>query len=197
MNNKAEYAYIFIIIFTLIASYILKIDISNGGATRDLYHHWNFITALNSNLGILLQKGIFVENPYPTHFPLHHIIISRFGFLSEDLGIYLNFYFLFSLFLPVIFYICMNNRFPEIEIRKKIYISSIIFFLPNYQAASIWGNSHITGLFFFLCSLYFLINLEKLKNKHVNLNIFLLVFFMACTVYTKQYYIIPTKPLNI
>jgi len=38
--------------------------------------------------------------------------------------------------------------------------------------------------------LYFLINLEKLKNKNINLNIFLIVFFMACAAYTRQYYAI-------
>ena len=190
MNNKAQYTYIFIILSTLIFSFLFKIDISNGGASRDLYHHWSFIEALNNGLGILLQDDLFIKNAYPSHSPLHHIIFSRFDFLSNDLDSYLNFYFIFSLFLPVIFYFCIDNRFPEIEISKKIFISAIIYFFPNYQASAIWGNSHITSLAFFLLSLYFLINLEKIKNKKVNLNIFLVVFFMACAAYTRQYYVV-------
>ena len=190
MNKHTQYAYIFIILSTLIFSFLFKIDISNGGAARDLYHHWNFIAGLKDSLGILLQDDIYMQNAYPHHFPLHHIIISRFNFLSSDMNNYLNFYFIFSLFLPILFYFCIDNRFPEIEKSKKIFISSIIYLFPNYQASSIWGNSHITSLFFFLGSLYFLINLEKLKDKNLNLNIFFIVFFMVCAAYARQYYII-------
>jgi len=191
MNNKTQYTYIFIILFTLFFSFLFKIDISNGGSARDIYFHWNYILALKSGLGILIQKGFFVSvMEVPHQYPLHHIIVSRFNFLTNDLESYLNFYFIFSLFLPVLFYVCLNNRFPEIEPRRKIFISSIIYFFPNYQASAIWGNNHITSLFFFLGALYFLINLEKLKNKNINLNIFLIVFFMACAAYTRQYYAI-------
>jgi len=191
MNNKTQYLYTFIILFTLIISFLLKIDITNGGSSRDLYYHWNYITALKSNLEILTQNDLFTNyGALPNHFPLHHIIVSRFSFLTSNVSNYLNFYFIFSLFLPVLFYFCIDKRFPEIEISKKIFISSIIYFFPHYQASSIWGNSHITSLFFFLGSLYFVINLEKLKDKNVNLNIFLVVFFMACAAYTRQYYAI-------
>ncbi len=190
MNNKTQYIYTFVILFTLFFSFLLNLDISNGGASRDLYHHWNYIVAFKNNLGILMQDNIFIKNAYPHHFPLHHIIISQLGPFSDDLEKYLNFYFIFSLFLPILFYFCINNRFPEIEISKKIFISSIIYLLPNYQASSIWGNSHISSLFFFLASSYFLINLEKNGKKNANLNIFFIVLFMACAAYTRQYYVI-------
>ena len=190
MNNKLQYVYTFIILFSLIFSFLFKIDISNGGATRDLYHHWNYIVALGDSLNILKQTDLHAHNAFPHHYPLHHIIFSRFNFFANNLDNYLNFYFVFSLFLPVLFYYCIDNRFPEIDFSKKIFISTIIYFLPNYQASSIWGNSHITSLFFFLGSVYFLINLEKNNQVKVNLKIFLIVFFMACAAYTRQYYVI-------
>ena len=191
MNNKIQSIYIFIFFFSLIFSFIFKIDISNGGSSRDLYYHWEYIKALNENLKIILENNHHVNNTYPQHFPLHHIIVSRFDYLIIDQKNYLNFFFIFSLFLPATFYFCLDNRFPEINYKKKIFISSLVYFLPNYQASSIWGNSHITSLFFFLGSLYFLINLKKNnKDKKVNLNIFFLIFFMACAVYTRQYYVI-------
>ena len=190
MNNKLQYVYTFIILFSLIFSFLFKIDISNGGAIRDLYFHWNYIVALGDSLNILKQTDLHADNAFPHHYPLHHIIFSRFNFLANNLDNYLNFYFVFSLFLPVLFYYCIDNRFPEIDFSKKIFISTIIYFLPNYQASSIWGNSHITSLFFFLGSLYFLINLEKNNQVKVNLKIFLIVFFMACAAYTRQYYVI-------
>ena len=190
MKNKIQYFYIFIIFLSLIISFFLKIDISNGGASRDLSYHWKYILALNDNLKILLETNHQQKNAYPFHFPLHHIIISRFDYLVSNLENYINFYFAISLFLPYFFYICLQNRFPEIQTRKKIFIASIIYFLPNYQASAIWGNSHITSLFFFIGAIYFLIILEKNEHKNINLNIFFMVFFMACAAYTRQYYVI-------
>jgi|TARA_B110001450_G_C17623885_1_gene482343 hypothetical protein len=192
MNNKTQYTYTFIILLTLFFSFLFKLDISNGGSARDIYFHWNYILALKNGLGIFMQKDLFTDlgMEIPHHYPLHHLIISRFSFLSNDLDSYLNFYFIFCLFLPILFYFCLDNRFPEVEVDRKIFISSIIYFLPNYQASAIWGNTHITSLSFFLGSLYFLINLEKLKDKNINLNIFLAVFFLACAAYTRQYYVI-------
>ena len=65
----------------------------------------------------------------------------------------------------------------------------MIYFLPNYQSSAIWGNSHISSLFFFLGSIYFLNKLEKNEEK-INLNIFFIVLFMAFAAYTRQYYVI-------
>ena len=190
MNNKTLYIYTPIILLTLIFSFILKFDISNGGSSRDLFYHWRYIVALNQDIGILLDYDHSYKNGFSQHYPLHHLIISRFDFLSTNQENYINFYFVFSLFLPVLFYYCLQNRFPEIDTKKKIFISSIIYFLPNYQSSAIWGNSHITSLFFFLGSIYFLNNLEKKNKIKVNFNIFFLVFFMACAAYVRQYYVI-------
>ena len=164
MNNKILYSYTVIIFSTLLFSFFFEIDISSGGASKDLKYHWNYILGLNENLKVLLEYNHNYKYKYPQHFPLHHILISRLDYLSTDLNTYLNFYFVFSLFLPVLFYYCLDNRFPEIEFKKKIFISLIIYLLPNYQAAAIWGNSHISSLVFFLGSIYFLINLEKKKR---------------------------------
>ena len=190
MNSKASYTYIAIFFFTLIFSFFLKFDISNGGSSSDLFYHWRYILALKEDISILFEYNHTFKNGYPQHYPLHHLIISRFDFLLIKKEYYLNFYFILSLFLPILFYYCLENIFPEIDTIKKIFISSIIYFLPNFQSSAIWGNSHISALFFLLGSLYFLNNLEKKDVKRKNFNIFFIVFFMACAAYTRQYYVI-------
>ena len=189
-KSKTLFAYTFIIIFSLLFSFFFEHDISSGGSSKDLRYHWDYILGLKENINVLLEYNHTFKYKYPAHFPLHHIIVSRIEYLSNNLDIYLNFYFVFSLFLPILFYYCLNNRFPEVEFKKKFFISLLIYFLPNYQAASIWGNSHISSLFFFLGSIYFLINLEKKEKVKINLEIFFIAFFMSCAVYVKQYYII-------
>ena len=149
MNSKASYIYIAIFFFTLIFSFFLKFDISNGGSSSDLFYHWRYILALKEDISILFEYNHTFKNGYPQHYPLHHLIISRFDFLLIKKEHYLNFYFILSLFLPILFYYCLENIFPEIDTIKKIFISSIIYFLPNFQSSAVWGNSHISALFFY------------------------------------------------
>ena len=64
MNKKIQYTYIFIFFFSVIFSYFLKIDISNGGASRDLYYHWNYDASFASTnwtncLTLLIQMFYF------------------------------------------------------------------------------------------------------------------------------------------
>ena len=105
MNNKTQYLYTSIILLTLVTSFFFKIDITNGGSSRDLFYHWNYIIALKNDLEILFQKNLFFIDigAIPKHFPLHHVMVSRVNFLTNDVNNYLNFYFIFSLLLPIYF----------------------------------------------------------------------------------------------
>ena len=120
---------------------------------QEIYITIGIILKLLEMTYILLEYNHSYKRTFSQHYPLHHIIISRFDFLSMSQENYLNFYFLFSLILPILFFICLNNRFPEIDI-KKIFISSLIYFLPNFQASAIWGNSHISSLIFSIIIFY-------------------------------------------
>ena len=190
MKTRSLYIYITIILLILLISFFLKFDISNGGSSRDLFYHWKYILALKEDISILLEYNHSYERALSQHYPLHHLIFSRFDFLTIKQEYYLNFYFIFSLFLPVLFYYCLENRFPEIDYKKKIFLALIICLLPNYQSSAIWGNSHISSLFFFLGSIYYLNNLEKMEEEKINFNIFFIILFMTCAAYTRQYYII-------
>ena len=55
MKTKALYIYTPIILLTLIISFFLRFDISNGGSSSDLYYHWIYIVALNQDISILLD----------------------------------------------------------------------------------------------------------------------------------------------
>ena len=62
--------------------------------------------------------------------------------------------------------------------------------MPHYQASSIWGNSHITALIFFLLSVLFLNNRFN-NNSFLNKkNIFFSLLFLTMAAYTRQYYVI-------
>jgi len=173
-------------ISTFLFSFITQLDISGGGSSSDIRTHWKYMGLLNSNLGNLFTVG---KDFKLMNFPLHHIIFSRSDFLSNELSNYLQFFFVFSFILPILFYFNLKRLFPKVDNLKILFYSFLIILLPNFQASAIWGNNHITAIIFLLLSTLLLnsTNQESLRSK---LNIFLVFFFLALASYTRQYYVI-------
>lgn len=185
MKNKSLLISQTIIIFLLLASFIFKFDISGGGAAADIKTHWKYIELLNNDFFNLFSLSAG-EDYRLLHFPLHHIIFSQFSSLDN----YLFTYFFLSLILPIIFYKLCKRIHYNIKNSKIILISFIIYLLPHFQSAAIWGNSHITALIFFLLSLSNL-NWGAYDNLIIKKkNIFLCLLFMSLASYTRQYYVI-------
>ena len=82
MKTRSLYIYITIILLILLISFFLKFDISNGGSSRDLFYHWKYILALKEDISILLEYNHSYERALSQHYPLHHLIFSRFDFLT-------------------------------------------------------------------------------------------------------------------
>jgi len=182
-------SFLFLIIFslgTLIISFNYEFDISGGGASSDINTHWKYIQILNLEINNLVTFGVEYKL---TNFPLHHVLVSRFDFLSSDLKTYLNFFFYFSLTLPLLFYLNIKKLFPQISNLKILFYSFLILLLPNFQASAIWGSNHITSLIFFLASIFFL-NFNGNSLPRSRINIFLIIFFLSLTCYVRQYYVI-------
>ena len=182
-------SFLFLIIFslgTLIISFNYEFDISGGGASSDINTHWKYIQILNLEINNLVTFGVEYKL---TNFPLHHVLVSRFDFLSSDLKTYLNFFFYFSLTLPLLFYLNIKKSFPQISNLKILFYSFLILLLPNFQASAIWGSNHITSLIFFLASIFFL-NFNGNSLPRSRINIFLIIFFLSLTCYVRQYYVI-------
>ena len=194
MKINTSFIYFFIFIFLYIASFFLKLDIA-GGSFPDLKTHWTYIQKLSS-VGLInifdIETGEKSANGIDSkllNFPLHHIIFSQIFFINKNLNAYLNLIFIISFLVPLLFYICCAKRFVEIEKKKLLVFSSIIFILPNFQSSGIWGNNHNTAIIFFLISIFYLIKIENSTLKK-NKDIFFTYLFLFLSMYTKQYYVI-------
>ena len=206
-NSLKSYLFCFICLTTFIISYFFKINLSNifgqtelnaflfqykiftkdGGVVSDLATHWNYIEALRSDLKNLLffKMG---EDTNLINFPLHNIIFSQIYFLADDIRIYLLFFFILSLLLPIILYLNLKETYGEKFKSINIIICSLILILPAFQYSAIWGNNHITALIFFLTATLFHIKLKKTNyenSKYITISI----LFLAAAAYTKQYYV--------
>ena len=96
--------------------YLLKYNINarDGGATADIQTHWGYIRLLSDSIANLWRYELGVEEKILS-YPLHHIIISQIPIVNSSLSIYLLFYFLLSLTLPILFYRCLILRFPSVN----------------------------------------------------------------------------------
>ena len=170
--------------------YLLKefgIKTKDGGAANDLKAHWHYIQILRENLTNLFVYE-FGKDHKVLSYPLHHIIISQLPIIGSQIKFYLISFFGVSLFLPVLFYKCLIIRFPKVEKIKLLNVASLVYILPAYQYSAIWGNPHITALFFLLFSIYFFLKLENLNYK-ITKYFYYSVIFLALAAYTKQFYV--------
>ena len=170
--------------------YLLKefgIKTKDGGAVSDLETHWHYIQILRENLTNLFVYE-FGKDHNVLSYPLHHVIISQLPIIGSQIKFYLISFFGVSLFLPVLFYKCLIIRFPKVEKIKLLNVASLVYILPAYQYSAIWGNPHITALFFLLFSIYFFLKLENLNYK-ITKYFYYSVIFLALAAYTKQFYV--------
>jgi hypothetical protein len=174
---------------TGINEYLSEFNIftKNGGAVSDLKTHWKYIQLLKKDINNLFSYELGVEFKL-LNYPLHHLIVSQIPIISSNLKIYLSVFFIISLFLPLLFYKCLIIKYENINKEKLLTLASIIYILPGFQYSAIWGNPHITALFFLLFSIYFILKLKKLNFKNNNY-IYYSLFFLALAAYVKQFYV--------
>ncbi len=169
--------------------FLLEFDIKTrtGGVVNDLATHWQYITYLKEDIANLIKLEMGVDTNL-INFPLHNIIFSQIYYFNDSLKNYLFIVFITSLLLPIIFFLCLRNRFKNINKYNLILLSSLIYLFPAFQYSAIWGNNHIVALIFLTIGIFF-----HLKLKDCNYNsfkyYFLTVFFTSLACYTRQYYV--------
>jgi hypothetical protein len=206
-NNKVvAYTFSILAISSAIISFYLNINLSvvgsyngiieylnefniftkYGGAVSDLKTHWEYIQLLREDINNLIIYELGVDFKL-LNYPLHHLIVSQIPIINSNLKIYLLVFFIISLFLPVLFYKCLVIKYENINKEKLLALASIIYILPGFQYSAIWGNPHITALFFLLFSIYFILKLKKINFENINY-IYYSLFFLALAAYVKQFY---------
>ena len=122
-------------------------------------------------------------------FPLHYYIAHIIYLFSDSKDILRMVYCCIAITTPYLFFICLKNKFKELDHNNLFFFSLIIFLLPSFRSAAIWPNTQITALIFFLISIIFFLKWENKKDyTKLNINLILTVFFLSLTVYTRQLY---------
>ena len=172
---------IFLTFFSLILGFYFDED-STGGAFEDHVIH-NQI----SNYFFFDFKETFLnyDQMKTRHSPITPMFFSLFKFLNINEDVVRFFNLFTTLVLIYFFYKCLKIYYPNIdEIYLKL-ISSVIFLSPTIRSLSIWPDSHLYGLIFFVISTYFFIKF-KFEKKHKKFNFVILnILFLALSSYIR------------
>lgn len=183
LKFKKEFIVFFLSFISLLFSFFSNEDGTGGGTRGDFEATYGFILALQENL---------LANPKDwtlVHTPLHFIILSLVTKLINDPYILRILFLIFSITIPFAFYLIIAKFILKNEKKEKILIiASCIFFIPSFRYTSIWCNNLITSIFFFIISIYYFKKWEINKNKKLNRDLLLQIFFLVLATYTRQYF---------
>lgn len=178
INKINKFLYLVFGLSIFIELYFNIDSAGSGGFINDFNHTWP-----------LVENPLQFSTDLEIKFPLHYYIASLIYLLFDSKELLRFFYCFIFLFVPYLFFLCLKNKFKKLDINNLFLFSLIIFILPSVRSAAVWPNTQITAIIFFLISLLFFIKWENRKQfNKINKELFLTVFFMSLTVYTRQLY---------
>ena len=178
INKINKFLYLVFGLSIFIELYFNIDSAGSGGFINDFNHTWP-----------LVENPLQFSTDLEIKFPLHYYIASLIYLLFDSKELLRFFYCFIFLFVPYLFFLCLKNKFKKLDINNLFLFSLIIFILPSVRSAAVWPNTQITAIIFFLISLLFFIKWENRKHfNKINKELFLTVFFMSLTVYTRQLY---------
>ena len=167
---KKEVILFFILYSSILIGFLFS-ENSTGGAIID-YKNQKIITES------FVKDFIYTLYNYDSFSSRHSPILIIFLSFLEKLNIHDSLiritYLHLCLFLPLIFYLILKEKF-NIKNNNSItlILVSLIFLSPTFRTLSIWPDSRILGLTLFSLSLLFFLKFQNTKNyKFAILNIF-------------------------
>ena len=178
ISNSNKFLYLICSLSLFLDLYFNIDSAGSGGFIIDFKSTWP-----------LVENPLSFSTDLEIKFPLHYYIAALVYFIVNDKELLRFIYCLISSGIPYLFFLCLKIKFHKININNLFLFSLIIFLLPSFRSAAVWPNTQITGIFFFLCSLYFFLKWEnKKKFNKFNKELFLTIFLMSLTVYSRQIY---------
>lgn len=146
---------------SLIIGFIIDENLNHGS-----YYDWAkanilIIEEFSSNF---VETFLNYEKLGMRHSPIYLIFLSSFLNLGLDFDQIRFLHMHLSIPLIIIFYKCLKLKFDKINSNTLQLLSLIIFLSPTFRSLSIWPDSRLPGLLFFILSIYFFLKFEKENN---------------------------------
>jgi hypothetical protein len=166
--------------------YIGENSIGSGGYDGDLSWMWgNFELFKTNSLIEAINHKEFYGNRTPLLYLLHYL----FNPFINDIDLYRITVFCISLIAPIIFYLCLKQRFNNTNNLILFFLSSLILLSPYFRTSSYWGLEINYGIISMLSTIYFLNNLfTKItsNNFYKYKDLFFVTLFSSLCIYFDQ-----------
>tara|TARA_Y100000590_G_scaffold135383_1_gene154850 strand:- start:1044 stop:2387 length:1344 start_codon:yes stop_codon:yes gene_type:complete len=197
MMKNIHYKYIsFFLIILSISSYFIGFiygenSAGAGGLYGDFSQTWtNLQLFLNNDISTALKLTTTFDNDIymSSRTPMLYIINKLFNPFIENKFIFIKSIFVVSLLVPILFFLCLKEKFKNEENLLLILISSTVCLSPYFRTSGFWGAEENYGLISLLASFLFLnkflSNIESVLKDYFWL--FLTVLFSSITLYFDQ-----------
>ena len=201
MQINSHYKFFsFILIFLSISSFFLGFiygENSAGAGTlnNDFQNVWkNLRTFLNNDLSRAIEFTTAADGAYykSSRTPLIYILNALFNPFVETKMDFIRSIFVFSLTIPIFFYLCLKQKFNKEQSILLILISSIICLSPYFRTSAYWGLEENFGIVSLLLAFLFLNQFISHRSNDWKkyFKLFLTVFFSSICLYFDQKLII-------
>mgnify|MGYP001447957395 CR=1 FL=1 len=176
-NEKFFILTVLLVSISLLIGFHFNED-STGGAYLDYSVHNQISEKFLTNFKKTLLE---YDQLNSRHSPIVPIFFSFFKYLN------ISEYFIRSINLIIpflifyIFYKCLSLNFKKINSKILILFSFLVVLSPTIRSLSIWPDSHLFGLLFFILTLYFfLIFLKSEKDNKIYYAIIYIILLDLC-----------------
>jgi hypothetical protein len=157
-----------------------------GSYEGDIINIWNNLQIFLAND---LLSSVNHSNYYDSRTPLAYILHEVLNPYVHDLNSYRKSVFVISMVLPILFYLCLKQKYPREDNLLLVLISSLLLLSPYFRTSSYWGLEENYGLISMLLAFLSLNNFLKIDNKNyhkTHIFLFFTVFFSSCALYFDQ-----------
>ena len=171
-------------------SYIQMFNI----AKKDLFEFFNIFSNLTIDhspyyLALMTVIQSFFDGitlNVSTNTEIYHYHLDVYG---AEYGFLRLFFLHLSMIIPLIFYICLKEKYKELDKNILFLISLFILISPCFRSYAIWAGDLNLALLFLLLGIFFYLKFtNELKLKNQLVFIFLNVLFVALAAYVRPIY---------
>jgi len=192
MNQLSFYKYtsvtliILVILSFFLGFYLDESSFGAAGYNGDFEH-------IYSNLEFFLKHDLTTSlaNPYyhdsrpPTSYILHETLNP---FADDKINFRRSVFFI-SLLVPILFYLCLKQKFNKEANLLLILLSSTVFLSPYFRTSAFWGLQENYGLIFLLLTFLSTRFLNEKNNQFIHkeyIKLFTITFLSSACIYFDQ-----------
>lgn len=178
-NIKSSLLFL-LLYFSLLVGFAIDENLNYGS-----YSDWlNAYVPVIKDFSLNFQDTLINFEKYGhRHSPFYIIILSLIYKLGFDLNVIRLLHLHACLALIFLFYNCLRLRFYKIEKSYLQILSMFIFLSPTFRSLSIWPDSRLMGLIFFVLSIFFFLKFLNKDFKKKKLYAYLSSFFLVVSSY--------------